>query len=479
MSWPVNHSVRSTLATLFVGVVAQRLLQLAAFLCIGRALGPEGLGVYAQGIAFGALLSVLAGAGVRNVFAREVARSPTEAGAIVRQAVRMRLVAGTGLAAAGTAAAFAYCDLPWFWTLCILQVLPAAFELKNLLDAIGRTRVETRFETATALVQFVLVLAWWRGGGQDLHTLAAIALASRCGYALQALPTIVRLPRTSARVAVPRPGLVVVIGQTLHETLAAADAWIVAICFGTATAGLYAVAVRFATAALLPSVQLARLLLPHLLHAADGGDAARTLRTATRATALVTLPMLAGGTVVAERLCTLPGPEFGAASATLVLALLAGTLQHAAWQRSHALLAARRDRDYGRTLVGPSLLHVAGLFCCGFAANAGTLDTATTAAIAAAVGVIAHTFYLVATGRASLRTPASDRGSVIAAPLAIAAATAAAAALPAVFVDGASVLAAQLLLGAMAFATGLWFFELRGRMHRVGDGLARASGFQT
>jgi hypothetical protein len=35
----------------------------------------------------------------------------------------------------------------------------------------------------------------------------------------------------------------------------------------------------------------------------------------------------------------------------------------------------------------------------------------------------------------------------------------------------------QLALGGAAFAAVLWRFELKGRVGRVGDGLATASGF--
>lgn len=476
----VTHAVRSTLATLLAGVVAQRLLQLAAFLCIGRALGAEQLGVYAQGIGIGALLSVLAGAGVRNVLVREVARSPIEAAAILRRAVRARLATGALLAASASAVTFAVGERPWFHVLCILQVLPAAFDLKNLLDAIGRTRTEVAFDTTAAALQLVLVVAWWQCGGRDLEVLAAIALASRSAYALLALPTIARLPHTAEAPTIrARPRAGVAIGQTLHESLAAADVWLVALCFGNGAAGLYAVAARFATAALLPSAQLARLLLPHLLHANERGDAGRTFDTAARATALATMPMFAGGAVVADHLCALPGPEFAAAGPALATALLAGCLQHGGWQRSHALLAAGRDDAYGRSLAAPALLQIAAIAVCGrllAAVNAG--GDATAAAVAAAIGACAHGIYFVWTGTA-LRDSGGAAGRRRSfAPTIVAVATAVAAAVPGAFGDGPATLAAQLAAGAAAFGGSLWWVELRGRVRRIGDGLVSASGFR-
>jgi hypothetical protein len=51
--------------------------------------------------------------------------------------------------------------------------------------------------------------------------------------------------------------------------------------------------------------------------------------------------------------------------------------------------------------------------------------------------------------------------------------------LPVPFVDSSWLLPLQLASGTITFAAGLWWFELRGRWHRLGDGLAAASGFGT
>jgi len=476
----VTHAVRTNLATLLVGVVLQRVLQLAAFLCIGRALGPERLGVWAQGLATAALLAIVAGAGVRNLLTRAVARSPAAARVFVLRAIRTRLVAGLGLAALGTAVAFATSEQPWFWTLCVLQVLPAAFELKNLFDAAGRTRLEVALETGTSLLQLLLIGAWMVSGSESLVVLAAIALASRCVYAAAAIPAIARLPRARAD-AVPAPQAArvpaaVVLGQTANELVAAGDVWLVALCFGDGAAGLWSVATRFAAAALLPSAQLARLLLPHLLHAGNGGDAARTLRTAARATALATVPMLAGGAMVAGELCSLPGPQFAIAAPALVLALLAGCLQHAGWQRSHALLALGRDGLYAATLAAPALLQVLGVVGCS--ALGIIADDATAATAAAAIAAVAQLVYFGWSANAVRGDARPERLGGAAGPAMLAACTGLAAALPRLAIVGPWLLPSQLVAGGLAFAFGLWFVELRGRTNRVGDSLVAASGFR-
>jgi O-antigen/teichoic acid export membrane protein len=141
-------------------------------------------------------------------------------------------------------------------------VLPAAFDMKQLLDTSGRTRREVHIESAVALLQLCGVLGWFLHDAHRPDVLAAIVFGSRCLYALGAIGAILALPETGpARAHVPRD-LRVASAHTVHELLTIGDVWIVAIALGDAAAGLYATGVRFAAAALMPSAQLARLLLP-------------------------------------------------------------------------------------------------------------------------------------------------------------------------------------------------------------------------
>jgi O-antigen/teichoic acid export membrane protein len=479
----VTNSVRKTLLTLGAGVVLQRVLQLAGFVCIGRQLGVERLGVYAQGQALAALLAVLAGAGARNLFARAVAHDPGAARDLVLRAVRVRLGLGALLAAAAVTIATAGGDLPWFWTLCALQVLPAAFDLKHLLDATGRTRAEVGLETGAAALQLLLTLLWLAADSHDLAPLAGIALASRCVYALGAVPAIANLPHRVATATAPHGsaatgGILVSLGQTAHELMAAADVWLVAACFSDRAAGIYAVAVRLAGAALLPSTQLARLLLPHLLRAGRDGDPARTVTTAWRATLLATLPMWGGGIAVAAPLCRLPGAEFEAAGTTLVVVLLASCLQHLGWQCSHALLAGRRDRAFGIGLLAPACLHAVALFGVGRATRGVIDDSHQAPLFAGLVLLLAQGAYVQIGLRAVHRRLGVRPALPLVVPLVAAAATGGAATLPSLWLDGHALLPAQLAAGGAAYLVVVWWAELRGRWQRVGDGLCAASGFR-
>lgn len=469
----VKHTVRRTLVVLGAGVLVQRLCQLLGFVLIGHALGVQGLGRFAQGQAFAAVLTVFAGAGVRSLTARTMAASPGAARSLLLQAVRRRLATATLLATAATAFVFLRTQDPWFWTLCLLQVLPAAFDMKALLDTSGRTRREVRLETATACLQLAGIAAWATLPGHRLDTLAAIALVARSLYAFGAMRAIVAMPIGGlSTVQVPRDRRVTT-AHTAHELLTIGDVWMVAQVLGEAAAGYYAVGVRFAAAALMPSAQLARLLLPHLLHAGADGDPQRTLGTAIRSTLLVTLPMLAGGTAAASALATLNGPAFAAAAPALCLLLLGGCLQHIGWQCSHALLAAHRDGTYAHSLGWPALLQFANLAVLPLLLPA---DPALGATMAASGAVVAQGVYALL-GMAATRTVWRTRADLWQLPLASAIVTGAGTALPLLWCDSALRLPLQLLVGGGAFAGMLWRYELRGRWTRLGDGLATASGY--
>ncbi|MBL8734736.1 MAG: hypothetical protein JNN13_20335 [Planctomycetes bacterium] len=473
----MHHVVRQTLLWLGAGVVLQRVLQLVTFLLVGQALGVEGLGRFGQGQAVAALLTALATTGVRNLAARAMANAPGAAAATVRRAIAARLRLGAALAATGAAVAFTTTAEPWFWTLWALQAVPAAFDLKNLLDAIGRTSGEVLLEAGASAAQFVLLLAWLGLPDHELWQAAAIVLACRTVYAIGAAQLLRRLPQpATAATAAPQPTPgrgPIAVAQTAHELLCLADVLLVALLLGDRVAGLYALASRFAAAALLPSAQLARLLLPHSLRAHRGGDTARTFATALRVTLLTTAPMLAGGLVVATGLCRLSGEDFVAAAPTLRLLLLAGCLQHVGWQCSHTLLAAHQDRAYAHGLGWPSALHLLLLLAAALAGGPAPL----LALLAALAAALAQGTYATI-GLLQTRAHRDGEPLRLTQPLLIAAAVAIAAALPLPFADGAARLAAQVGAGGVALGLLLWRTELRGRWRRLGDGLCRASGFQ-
>ncbi|MFK7742461.1 MAG: hypothetical protein AB8H80_19265 [Planctomycetota bacterium] len=480
-----SHSVRSTLLALGSGVVLQRALQLVAFLVVGRTLGVAGLGTYAQGLSAAAVLTVLASLGVRSLVARAVSQEPGAARAHVGNAVHLRLVIGSMLAIAATAIAFVSSEQPWFWMLCALHVLPAAFDLKGLIEVTGKARLEVGLESVAAVLQLGLVCLWSAVGSQQLELLAAASLGCRTLYAAGAIATIRSLPLEHAPSQQPLGITRVGLGQTTYELMAIGDIALVALCFGDAAAGYYAAAMRFAVAAMLPSMQLTRLLLAHLLHAEQRGNAKATFETGLRATLWLTLPIAAGGMTVADELCALTGVSFAAAGGALQLLLAAGLCQHVGWQCSLALLASGRDRAYAHTFAWPSLLQAAAFLGLGALLANGLLQNGTSspphpaalAISAATIAACAQGGYAVVVLR--IGAAAKTLFRALPGPALAAAATAALASLPlpADNVHGHLVLPLRLALGALGFAAVLWRLELRGRLGKVGDGLFAASGF--
>lgn len=468
----MKHSVRSTLLCLGAGVVLQRVLQLLAFVIVGRTLGVAGLGIYAQGMAVAAILAVLAGAGVRNLVARAISKQPQAARALVGHAVYMRLLIGLMLAIVAVATGFVTSVRPWFWLLCALHVLPAAFDLKNLVDAAGRTRSEVLLDSASAVLQLGLIGVWALLDNQHLEVLAGISLACRCVYAAGAILQIRRLPLAQEPEQQPLGVTAVGVGQTAHELLAIGDIALIALFCGDVAAGYYAVAVRFAAAALLPSTQLARLLLPHLLHAEQRGDANKTFATAMRATLWLTAPICAGGLIVADSLCALSGDDFAMSGHVLRLLLFAGICQHVGWQCSHSLLASQRDRSYAHGLGWPAVLQACALLALVAVPN---LEAAMLATLAATAAAVAQSVYLV-NGLSTLQVSRAFSRS-LGGPLLAALATAGAASLPVDWLATNWQLPARVCFGAAGYAVVLWLLELRGRVSQVGDGLATASGF--
>ena len=447
-------AVRRTLAALGAGLVAQRLCQLGALLLLARTLGREATGMHAQGVALGGLIAVAGNAGLRNAVARALARAPESAGLWLAATVRARLLRTAALLVPAAAAAACCCASPWFWCASAAAALPAAFDLKHIGDVAARTRSEVAVETGSSVLFLALVAAWLRAGGTDLTVLAGIHLACRTVYALGAWRAMARLPRAGAAPRARellRESRATGRAQLAGDLGVAADVCVVGWLAGDAAAGLYAVALRLAGAAGMPTAQLARLFFAHQLHAAVRGDAARTTRVALRTTALVLLPMLAGGCVAAAPLCALFGEQFAAAAPAL------------RW-----LLAAGRDRAYGRALWWQASAYL--LLLGALAPTSGSTGSAF-------AGAAAQTCFLAAALRGL------DRGVLqkprwLVGPLAVAlltgAATAAAAA-----VDAGPALPRELGTGALAFAAGLYAVELRRRWRRLGAGLAQASGFRS
>lgn len=467
---------RRNLAALGLGLIAQRFAQLVALLLIARTLGAEATGRNAQGLALAGMLAIAGTAGLRNEVARGLARHHEAPGGWLRAAICARLLRSTWLLLAVSIAAFAFSATPWFWIVSASACLPAALDLKQLGDVVARTRTEVRLESASSAIYLGCTGLWLASGGTDLTSLAGIQLASRLCYALGAAWAVRKLPDSgtapTARELLQRSRSLAP-AQVIGELTVGLDVCIIGLLGGDAVSGLYAIASRIAGAAGMPTVQLTRVFFAHQVHAAARGDSVRATRVALRATALVLLPMLAGGIVLASDLCRLFGESFAPAADALCWLLLAITAQHLGWQAHQALLALGRDLAYARVLWLPSLVHAAALLL--LTPSFGATGAALATAIAQLSFVSAA---LTMLGRSTVMPLTWLRG-----PALLACATGAMAAISASAAGPVQTpliaIAIPLLAGGTMFGVGIWFLEWRKRWHKIGSGLVEASGFRS
>lgn len=459
----MSRHVRQTLLALTAGAMVQRVLALLLTAWMMRHLGVEGFGEYAFGVQVAALLTLLADGGTRLLVARTIAEAPGAGAAGLRAALGPRLRRAL-LASAGLAAAAVVADAsPGFFCLCALLVPLSVFDLKQLADALGRADREVGIETMATLAQVALTaLALQLGGGREALALALVA--SRGLYAVLAWRWLATLPAGHGHPPALAHAGALGLAQLAYELVFSAPVVVVRTLVGADAAGLMAAAQRIVLAAETPARLLARLLLPHLVHAGRRGDAGATLERAVRASAHVVLPIAAGGWVMAEPLLALlSGPAYAAAAWALrwqlVAAVVVGTLSH----HAQAVIARGSLRPYF-TAVAAGIALALGL-------GAATVEPfgATGVAFAgAAAQLVAALVCAVALHR---RVPFAVVGPWRR-PALHAALVAAAALLGARW--GA---AAQLGLGAVAFGLGLFLLEMRGRVGQLGSGLQRASGF--
>ncbi len=472
----MGQTVRSTLTALALGTIVQRGALLGVTVTIGHALGPVGLGRYALALALGTTIAVLTGTGIRNVTSRGAVREPERAGGWLRVAVRLRFGLALLALVPILGALLLFADDPALWVVGALIGLPLAWDQKGLLDAASRTGHEVLMDVGAAVLQLGGTVLLVATGHPDITLLVVVHLLGRVAYAALAERTLRRLPGRSDAPrgsTVLRAAAMPTLTQTWTGLVQTADVWLVRFFGGEAAAGLYALAQRIATTAALPGSWLTRLLQPHNDRAAhadrEGSTMAAAVATAAtgsrglRATAYAVVPLAAGGCVVAGPLCALFGSEFAAAAPALRALLAATALLHLGWQHSQILFAHGRVRAWASSMWLGTVAHV------GLLAVLTPGQGATGAAIAALLG---HALYLGLAHYAALRTVRLALPTAVA-PAIVTGALTATGALLATPLG----LFAQLALGALGAALGLYWLELRHTWRRLGHGLSNASGF--
>lgn len=336
---------RNTLI-LLVNNAGSALLSFALTALIGRALGQDGLGVYATALAWVFPLSVAADFGLGTLITRDVAAQPADADAYLRQTARFRMAWGGGLALLLLLAAPLLSTdpavvrgiqlaaplvliAPFFGAYSAVfrargQMRPVALLGLGMLAAqvvltvyvlllSGDVLAVLLVNTVTSAGQLMTATAWyWRGRARSSSALG-IKTAQTRALIRRALPFALAGVLAALQLRV---------GPLLLERLA-----------GTGEAGLYAAANRFIEAARLPATALFSALLPAL--AALSAQPEQLHRTFAR----VMLGLAGAGLLAGLLALPLAGPvillTYGAAFAVAETAL-----QIAAWGLLPALLRA-------------------------------------------------------------------------------------------------------------------------------------------
>lgn len=470
----MSAEVRGTLWALVAGGAVQRLSLFVTTIVLARGLGLAELGRLAFGLQAGALLALLADAGVRAVTARDAAASEREVAlALVRRSLRVRSLLALALVAAWSLGVMlAAPDQPAFWLCCGALALPAVFDLKGIAESLRITRLEVRLEGAVSIGYLAAVAGLAAGGHLELVWIAVALLAARASYATAVVAWLVRRPVSRAAreaAAALRPSRrawgAISIGQVLNQAVYTSDVLLIRLLAGEAAAGLFHAAHKVAIAAQIPLGMVGRLVQPHLHHAVRHGDQRATLDRVVRASAYLIVPIAAGGAVVAEGLLVaLYGEEFAAAGFALRWLLLSAAVVGVGSRFGNLLFARREHRRYlsvmGLGMATNVLLSVALIPALGASGSAFATCVATS--------VSAATAFLLVRRRVRFQLRAA-----IARPLLLAALTACAAWL----VPASAGPALRIAAGAACFLLGLWWLELRGGLGAIGAGLVRSSGF--
>ena len=462
--------MRASLAVLAGGAALSRITSIVAALLLAARLGPEGFGDYSASVQWGAVLGFLVHGGVQAVAQREALADPGNAGAWLRASITVRLgISIVTFAVYAALVPFLPGDPQLLWLAGAL-VVTAAFDLKGLADAVGRTRLEVTLESVAGVFHLAVIGALVATDRITPVWVLGSFLAARVVYVAGVALNLRNLgpvrERPPLRSLLFASGGVLGVAFVAERVTLASSLLVVRWLAGPAAAGLYAAAEKIALAAGVPTTLVLRTLSPHLQHAVAHGDPRGTLERTLRAAAYVALPLAAGGWVVAGPLLgRMFGPDYMDAAWTLRWMLLAWAVASVGWRCAEVLFASRRVRAYVTPVFASITVNwtVTLLLVPTFGAAGSTFGSA----CAQFTGVPLAWAFLRKTLRFDTLRP-------ILPGAATAAVTAAAAwAVPASW--GAF---AQVAGGAAAFAAALWAFELRRGWREIGRGIERASGFR-
>jgi O-antigen/teichoic acid export membrane protein len=312
-----------------------KLISLAFYVILGRALGPEGFGLFTFGVSLALLVITPAGFGIDTIVAREIARDRQAMHELVWNALAMKAVFGA-LAVALTVAIAVLGDHGASAPLVVAILAVSAFIelMAKTLYSVFLGLEDMRPPSAALLIQRVAsalggIAAVLAGAG-----VVAVAALYAAGVALAFIWTARRVtararPRFS--IAVPSARTLFLeslpsgINVMLSTVLFRIDTLILAMVKGTVAVGLYGAAYRLFESTLVLSYAVAVAMLPTLsrLSRSSAPPLAEAYGAGAKVIATTLMPIGCTFALFAEPLIhTLYGAEY--APATTALRLLGG-----------------------------------------------------------------------------------------------------------------------------------------------------------
>jgi O-antigen/teichoic acid export membrane protein len=261
-------------------------LGFVATLLIARALEPAPLGLWSMALAVQGLAMHVAEAGLRSVAVTEVARQPTQAAALLRRVVRLRvLISITVIVVTSLAVRLLGLGDWWLATIVLACLLPIALQLDWLPLALGRNREAALLLLArtTAFVALLLVVPL----AGDPVQLAWLLLAAWWIAAIASWPCLRLLTRVDAGATTAglgsggllRQALPIAFGTLASQVLLGLDLLLVGTRLGPEAAGFYFLASTVLVAGLVLANGLGQTALARMGATAETSTAfARALR---------------------------------------------------------------------------------------------------------------------------------------------------------------------------------------------------------
>lgn len=360
----VPTNVLGNFLALGSGEIAARLVAFFATTYLARTLGPDGFGVIGFALALAAYLGLAVRAGFDEVGARDVARSPTRATEIALGATLVRLVLAT-LAMGAIALVSLVLPKPPLVRLVVvltgLSFFSLALDTAWVYKGLGRT-------TAVGLALVVGQVGYLGFVVATVHRpedLAWVPLAQVGGELITAGLLLVPLIRRKVRpdfregLAILRRSGFVLLTRLLRTMIYTFDMLLIALWLGERELGLYAAAYRFCNLLLAVAAAMQMAFLPAFARINDRSEYRLMAARSLRLSAVIAVPVVVGGSLIAAPLLALVfGASYAAGAAPFRLLLVSIGFIFLYGTIHNLLLALGRLRDGTRILAVAATANV-------------------------------------------------------------------------------------------------------------------------